>query len=166
MEEVGRQLASFAHSLNLKFTFKLVMVDDYSHLNHTLFDLETNESVAVYAPYVLASFVNRINQLDHLLKMVRNINPCVMIVTELEVNCNSPTFIGRFVESLFFFGAFFDSLEDCFKRDETSTCRGIAEPSWFGSAIRNILGADGDKRKCRHVGCWCVESVFCSIRIG
>lgn len=31
-----------------------------------------------------------------------------------------PTFIGQFVESLFFFGAFFDSLADCLKDHETS----------------------------------------------
>lgn len=149
IEEVGRQLASFAHSLNLRFTFKIVMVDGYLDLNQALFDLETDESIAVYAPYVLASFVNRVSELDHLMKTMKKVNPCVMIVTELEVNCNSPTFIGRFVESLFFFGAFFDSLEDCFEKDETS--RGIAESSWFGRAIRNILADDGEERKCRHV---------------
>lgn len=149
MEETGRQLTGFAQSLKLEFTFKIVLFEDLLDLNHTLFDLDADESLAIYAPYILATFVGRVNEIDHLMRMMRNMNPCVMIVTELEVNFNSPTFIGRFVECLFFFGAFFDSLEDCFKNDETTRIN--IESTWFGSSIRNILAADGDQRKFRHV---------------
>ncbi|KAH6808619.1 hypothetical protein C2S51_026402 [Perilla frutescens var. frutescens] len=149
MDETGRQLTAFAQSLNLEFTFKIVLVENFLDLNHTLFDVVADESVAIYAPYVLATIVGRVDKLDHLMMVMKNMNPCVMIVTELEVNCNSPTFIGRFVESLFFFGAFFDSLGDCFKNDETSRLK--AESTWFGSSISNILAAEEDQRKFRHV---------------
>ncbi|XP_057811478.1 DELLA protein RGL2-like [Salvia miltiorrhiza] len=149
IQETGRQLAGFARSLNLEFTFETLMVADFSDLNHALFHAHADEPVVVYAPYVLANHVGRVEQLDHLMTVMRTLNPCVMILTELEANCNSPTFVERFVESLFFFGVFFDSLECCFKHDEAR--RVEVESCWFGSSIKNILAADGEERKFRHV---------------
>ncbi|KAI3469296.1 hypothetical protein Pfo_025959 [Paulownia fortunei] len=149
LEDTRRELANFAQSLNLKFTFKIILVEDILDLNQDLFELDADEAVAVYAAYTLMSMIGRVDRLDHLMRVIRNISPCVMILTELEANCNSPTFIGRFVESLFFFGAFFDSLADCFKNDEKN--RRDAESTWFRLSIRNVLVAEGEERKIRHV---------------
>ncbi|XP_047979146.1 scarecrow-like protein 3 [Salvia hispanica] len=152
IEETGSQLACFARSLNIDFAFNVVMVAaDLSDLSTSLFDASSaNETVVVYSAYALANLVGRVEQLDHLMMVLRDLKPCVMILTELEANCNSPAFVERFVESLFFFGVFFDSLECCFRHDETS--RVEAESCWFGSCIRNVLVADGDERKFRHMG--------------
>lgn len=149
IEETGKQLASFANSLHLNFSFKIVLVNDILDLDPTMFDRDVDESVSVYAAYTLMNMVGQINRLDHLMMVMRSLSPCIMIVTEIEVNCNSPNFIGRFVESLFFFGAYFDSLADCFKEDEPS--RMNAESTWFGSSIRNVLTTEGEERKIRHV---------------
>ncbi|KAK6161007.1 hypothetical protein DH2020_004388 [Rehmannia glutinosa] len=149
VEDTGRQLASFARSLNLNFSFKIIAVEDILELEKDLFELETDEVVAVYAAYTLMSMIGKVDRLDHLMRMIKSVCPCVMIVVEFEANCNSPSFIGRFVESLFFFGAFFDSLADCFENDETS--RRDAESMWLRLSIRNVLVAEGDERKIRHV---------------
>ncbi|KAL8481222.1 hypothetical protein ACS0TY_027666 [Phlomoides rotata] len=149
IEETGKQLASFAHSLHLNFSFKIVHVKDIMDLDTTLFDRADDESISVYASYTLMSIVGRVDRLDHLMAVMRSLRPCAMIVIEIEVNCNSPSFIWRFVESLFFFGAFFDSLANCFQNDETS--RVNAESTWFGSSIRNVLTTEGEERKIRHV---------------
>ncbi|XP_042016330.1 DELLA protein RGL2-like [Salvia splendens] len=152
IEETGSQLACFVRSLNIDFAFNVVMVAaDFSDLSTSLFDASSsNETVVVYSAYALANLVGRVEQLDHLMMVLRGLKLCVMILTELEANCNSPAFVERFVESLFFFGVFFDSLECCFRHDETS--RVEAESCWFGSCIRNVLVADGDERKFRHMG--------------
>lgn len=149
LEDTGRHLESFAQSLSIEFSYRIVFVEDISDLNQDLFDLETDESVSVYVSYALMTLVGKVDELNHLMRVMKNMNPCVMVVAELEANCNSPSFIGRFVESLFFFGAFFDSMADCFKGDETS--RRHAESSWFRPSITNILVAEGDQRKIRHV---------------
>ncbi|KAL8481228.1 hypothetical protein ACS0TY_027671 [Phlomoides rotata] len=149
MEELGKQLASLAHSFHLNFSFKIVLVDDILQLDPTRFDRAGDESVSVYACHALMSMVGRVDRLDHLMTVMRSLSPCVMIVTETEVNCNSPNFIGRFVESLFFFGALFDSLSDCFKNDEAN--RVNAESTWFRSSIKNILTTEGEQRKIRNV---------------
>ncbi|KAH6769597.1 hypothetical protein C2S52_014400 [Perilla frutescens var. hirtella] len=149
LENTGKHLESFAKSLNLEFSFRVVLVEDISDLNSNLFDLDHDESVAVYVSYALTNMIGNVDGLNHLMRVMQNMNPCVMVVAELEANCNSPSFIGRFVESLFLFGAFFDSMADCFEGDETS--RKNAESSWFRPSITNILAAEGEERKIRHV---------------
>ncbi|CAI9779728.1 unnamed protein product [Fraxinus pennsylvanica] len=149
IEETGRQLKSFAGSLNLNFSFKIIMVEDILDLRESLFDLDADEAVAFYAGYVLTNMIARQDRLQSLMKVIKNINPRVMIVTESEANDNSPYFVNRFVEALFFYGAFFDILEECMKHDESN--RTISESKIFSPAIRNIVAAEGEERRFRHV---------------
>ncbi|XP_073143768.1 DELLA protein GAI1-like [Henckelia pumila] len=147
--ETGRRLAGFAQSLNLNFCFKVVVVADMLDLRENLFDLDDDEAVAVYAPYTLTSMIGRTERLEHVMKVIRKLDPCVMILIEMEANCNSPNFVDRFVEALFFFGAFFDTIADCMKNEEKN--RREAESTCFRASIRNVLGAEGGERKVRHV---------------
>lgn len=149
IEETGRHLSSFAQSLNLHFSFNALLADDILDLNEELFDLDEGETVAVYAAYSLMNWIARPDCLEKLMGLVRALNPCVMIVSEVEANCNSPIFVDRFVEALFFYGAFFDSLADCLKDDEEN--RRAAESTSFSSAIRNIVATERDERKIRHM---------------
>lgn len=107
-------------------------MEDILDLGQARFDRAADESVSVYASHALMGMVGRVDRLDHLMTVVRSLSPCVMIVTELEVDCNS-----RFVESLFFFGVIVDSLSDCFKNDEAN--RVNAESTWFRARIKNVL---------------------------
>ncbi|XP_041003637.1 DELLA protein RGL1-like [Juglans microcarpa x Juglans regia] len=147
--ETGKRLASFAQSLNLPFSFNVVMVSDMLDLREDLFELDADETVAFYSAYLLRSMITRPNQLESIMKVVRSINPCIMIVTEVEASHNSPAFVSRFVEALFFFSAFFDCLETFMKRDDQN--RMITESKFFGEGIRNIVAAEGEERKIRHV---------------
>ncbi|XP_022880388.1 DELLA protein RGL1-like [Olea europaea var. sylvestris] len=149
LEETGRRLTSFAQSLNFHFSFNIVVEEDILDLNIDLFKFDTDEAVAVYAAYALTTMIGCPDRLKHIMEVIRTINPCVMIVTEIEANCNSPIFVDRFVESLFYYGAFFDTLADCMKNDEKN--RRDAESTCCSSAIRNIVGTQGKERKVRHV---------------
>ncbi|CAI9776775.1 unnamed protein product [Fraxinus pennsylvanica] len=149
LEETGRRLTSFAQSLNLPFSFVIVMIDDILDLNKDLFKLDDDVAVTIYAAYTLTSMIGCPDRLEHVMRVIKTINPHVMIFTEIEANCNSPIFVDRFVEALFYYGAFFDFLADCMKDDEKN--RRDAESTCFSSAIRNIVAAEGEERKIRHV---------------
>ncbi|KAL0457486.1 UNVERIFIED_CONTAM: Scarecrow-like protein 4 [Sesamum latifolium] len=110
IEETGRQLTSFAQSLDLKFSFNIVMVEDILDLKENLFDLDEDEAVAVYAAYTLTNMIGQPDQLEHLIRIIKK----------------------------------------CMKNDEKHRC--IAERTCFNSAIRNIVAAEGEDRKIRHVG--------------
>lgn len=149
IEETGRELGRFADSVNLRFSFGVVLVEDVLELDRDLFGLNADESVVVYASYTLVTLVGRAERLDHVMEVIRSLSPCIMLVTEMEANCNAPSFIERFVESLFLFGAFFDSLSDCLEGEETS--RADIESTLFRSSINNVLAAEEEKRMLRHV---------------
>lgn len=101
IKETCKKLMSVAHSLNLSFSFNVVMVADMLDLNETLFELDTKETIAVCGAYILSTMLKRPAKLENLMKLIRKINPCVMVVTEIESNHNSPNFVNRFIEALF-----------------------------------------------------------------
>ncbi|XP_074342807.1 DELLA protein RGL2-like [Apium graveolens] len=149
IKETGKRLMSVAQSLNLSFSFNVVMVADMLDLNESLFKLESEEMVAVYAPYILSTLIERPNHLENLMAVFQKINPRIMIVTEVEANHNSPVFVNRFVEALFYYGALFDSMEECMDRDDQD--RIISESTQFSPKIANIVAFEGEERRVRHV---------------
>ncbi|KAI5650912.1 hypothetical protein M9H77_36917 [Catharanthus roseus] len=149
IEETGRQLISFAESLNLKLYFDIVMVDDILDFHERLLEVKTDEAVAIYAELTFLFLVSRQDRLELLMNVIKRINPRVMVMVEVEANHNSPVFLNRFLETLFHFGAFFDCLEDCLKHDEAS--RMFTEGVYFSQGIRTIVAAEGEERTIRHV---------------
>lgn len=150
IEETGERLVSFAKTLNLPFTFKPVIVSDMKDLNRDLFELVPEEAVGIYAPWMLNTMICRPECLDHLMRVIRSFNPCIMVVTEIEANHNSPSFVNRFIEALFFFSAWFDCYDTCMDRNDHN--RMSIEGIFFSQGIRNIVTAEGSERIVRHVG--------------
>lgn len=141
---------SFAQSLNLPFSFNVVNVTDMLDLNEDLFELHTEETVTVYSAYVLSTMIARPDQLECLMKVIQKINPCVMVISEVEANLNSPVFVNRFIEALFFYSAFFDSMEECMDLHDLN--RMISKSINFGLAVSNIVVTEGEEiRTVRHV---------------
>ncbi|KAH6769593.1 hypothetical protein C2S52_014396 [Perilla frutescens var. hirtella] len=153
VKATGSRLVSFARSLGLSFSFHEVMVDDMLDLNADSFEVEAEEVVAVYAEYSFKFLIGQQDRLEHLMNVIRSLSFRVMVVAEVEANCNHPNFVDRFVDSLFFYGAYFEAMADCVKTEEQ---RFIGESTCFGSSIRNIVATEGEERKIRHarIGVW------------
>jgi hypothetical protein len=149
IEDTGKRLMSFAETMNIPFSFKVVMVSDMLDLKKDLFELGAEEAVAVYAENSLRSLIALPNRLDSIMKVFRNINPRIVVVMEVEANNNSPSFVNRFIEALFFYSAYFDCFDACMGRDSPN--RMIAESKYIRQEIRNIVATEGEERKIRHV---------------
>ncbi|TMW93578.1 hypothetical protein EJD97_011469, partial [Solanum chilense] len=149
IEEARERLMDFAKSLNLPFSFNIVMVKDMTELKKEDFEIHDDESIAIFAQYILMWMLARPDKLDSLMRVIKGIDPRAMIVVEVEANHNSPVFVDRFVEALFFYGAFFDSLEDCMKNDERN--RTATELEHLSQGIRSIVATEGEERTIRHV---------------
>ncbi|KAK7303689.1 hypothetical protein RJT34_14602 [Clitoria ternatea] len=149
VEDTGNRLKDFAQNLNIPFSYNVVFVSNMSYLREDLFEIDPEETVSVYSPFALRTKIQQSDQLENLMRVIRAISPNVMVVTEIEANHNSKSFVNRFIEALFFFSAFFDCLETCMKRDEKN--RMILESLYFGHGIKNILTAEGAERKTRNV---------------
>ncbi|XP_011042260.1 PREDICTED: DELLA protein RGL1-like [Populus euphratica] len=86
--------------------------------------------------------------LENLMRVIKNLNPSIMIVGEVEANHNSPTFVNRFIEALFFYSAYFDCLDTCLKQNTEH--RTITEAT-FSNGIENIVTMEGTDRIARSV---------------
>ncbi|CAI9289293.1 unnamed protein product [Lactuca saligna] len=130
------------------------MVEDMLDFNENLLELDPEEALAVYSSYGLWGMIGQQGRLESLMKVIKNINPCVMVVSEAAVNLNSPKFVNRFIESLFYFGAFFDALEDCMDREDEN--RAITESVYMGNGICSIMATEGAERVIRnvHINVW------------
>ncbi|MBA0740703.1 hypothetical protein Gogos_013895 [Gossypium gossypioides] len=82
-------------------------------------------------------------------RVIKLINPCLMVVPQIEANQNSPMFANRFFEALFFFSVYFDCLVTCMKWNCVN--REIVKSVYFAEGIRNMVAAEGEERRVRHV---------------
>lgn len=123
LEETGKSLMSFAESLNFPLLYNTVFVTDIMEIKVEQFEIEEDEAVAIYSPYLLRTMVSNSDGLENLMMVIRRIKPCITIVLEVEANHNSPSFVNRFVEALFFYSAYFDCIETCMKQDHEYECR-------------------------------------------
>ncbi|XP_030543227.1 DELLA protein RGL1-like [Rhodamnia argentea] len=148
MEEAGKRLASVAESMNIPFSFQLLFLPNLEDIREEQFNLEDGEAIAVYAPMVLRTMISRPTSLEKMISVVRNLNPSVMVMTEVEANHNSPSFVTRFIEALFFYSAYFDCLEACMTQE--TEYKTIVEEI-FSIGIRNIVSTEGHERVTRNV---------------
>ncbi|KAM0045703.1 putative transcription factor GRAS family [Helianthus debilis subsp. tardiflorus] len=91
----------------------MVIVEDMLDFNKDLLELDPDEALGVYTSYGLWSMITQQDHLESLMKVIKSSNPHVMVVSEVAANLNSPTFVNRFIEGLFYYRALFDSIEDC-----------------------------------------------------
>lgn len=74
------------------------------------------------------------------MRVINNLNPSIMVVFEVEASHNSPSFVNRFIESLFFYCSYFDSLETCMEQHREERMK---IETFFGEHIRNLVGSRG-----------------------
>lgn len=149
VEEIGKKLQSFAESFNIPFSFKVVSVSNIKALDEEHFEIKYGESVAVYAPTILRTMIPKSDILEGLMRVIGSLRPLIMVVNEVESSDNSPIFVNRFIEALFFYSAWFDCLEDCMERD--NLCRAKLERFHFGRGIVNTIATEGEERITRSV---------------
>ncbi|KAL2510481.1 DELLA protein RGL1 [Abeliophyllum distichum] len=100
-ETTGKRLKSFAGYFNFAFSYKVVFLSDMKDLREEDFDIEPEEGVAINASFMLGNLISKPGCLKNLMTVMRKINLSIMVVSEVEGNHNSPTFVNRFIEALF-----------------------------------------------------------------
>ncbi|CAK9310173.1 unnamed protein product [Citrullus colocynthis] len=148
IEQVGKWLENVAESLNIPFSFKPILVSDMMEIKEEVFRTEDDEMVAIYCPVVLGSMISRPTSLENLMRVIRNLNPSIMVVSEIEANYNLPSFVNRFIEALFFSASYFDCLKTCIEEDEDSRRK---MEGLCGKEIENVVASEGSDRVARSV---------------
>ncbi|WMV09754.1 hypothetical protein MTR67_003139 [Solanum verrucosum] len=149
VDETGKRLSSFAaENMKFPFFFKAV-VSEMKDLSKDLFELDTNEVVVVYSEYILGGMLAWPNHLEVVLRFIKNLNPCVIVVIETEANTNEPIFMDLFNGSVFLYAALFDCLEAFMERDNQH--RMEFERLVLREVIHNVITCEGEGRIFRNV---------------
>ncbi|VVA37261.1 Hypothetical predicted protein [Prunus dulcis] len=107
-----------------------------------------NETIAVNLVFHLNTLSNSLKISDSL-KSVHLLNPSIVILVEQEGSRSPRSFLSRFMESLHYFAAMFDSLDDCLPLESTE--RLSIEKNHLGKEIKSMLNYDIDDVNCSKI---------------
>lgn len=111
--------------------------------------LREGEALFVNSIMHLHKFVKESRgSLKAILQAIKKLNPTLLTVVEQDANHNGPFFLGRFLESLHYYSAIFDSLEASLPRNSQQRMK--IEKLHFAEEIRNIVAYEGSDRVERH----------------
>ncbi|KAJ4722034.1 DELLA protein [Melia azedarach] len=93
--EAGERLASFAEALAIPFAFKIAGLTDIKDINKDIFEINEDEVVVVSSRLMLRHLIFKTDGLESVLRVVRNLNPRVMVIIELEASQSQFTYFHR-----------------------------------------------------------------------
>lgn len=143
LRETESRLVSFSKGFqNLAFEFQGLLRGTTMLNFDNLIRRQRNEMVAVNLVFHLNTLDSNSNISDTL-KMVHSLNPCVVVLVEQEGSSRiSRSFLSRFMESLHYFAAMFDSLDDCLPLESSE--RLCIERNHLGKEIKSMLNYEKD----------------------
>ncbi|KAJ7973951.1 GRAS family transcription factor [Quillaja saponaria] len=138
LQETESRLVSFSEGFrNLVFEFQgLITGSKLINLRK-----RKNETVAVNLVFHMNS-LNNFVEISETLKSVHSLKPSIVVLVEQEGSRNPRSFLSRFMESLHYFAAMFDSLDDCLPLESTE--RLSIEKNLLGKEIKSMLNCDLD----------------------
>jgi len=111
--------------------------------------IKEGESLFVNSILHLHTYVKESRgSLKTILQAIKKLGPTLLTVVEQDANHNGPFFLGRFLESLHYYSAIFDSLEARMGRNSVERMK--IERNHFAEEIRNIVAYEGTERVERH----------------
>ncbi|KAJ4980706.1 hypothetical protein NE237_031543 [Protea cynaroides] len=156
-EAVGRRLAAMSEKFKIPVEFHAVQVLA-SDVKREMLTVWPGEALAVNFTLQLHhtpdESVDMNNSRDGLLRMVKSLSPKVVTLVEQESNTNTTPFFMRFLETLDFYSAMFESMDITLPRDNKERIN--VEQHCLARDIVNIIACEGKERVERHelLGKW------------
>ncbi|KDP39030.1 hypothetical protein JCGZ_00787 [Jatropha curcas] len=151
LEAVHRRLAAISEKFNIPIEFHGVPVFA-PDVTKDMLDVRPGEALAVNFPLQLHhtpdESVDVSNPRDGLLRLVKSLNPKVVTLVEQESNTNTTPFLTRFIETLDYYLAMFESIDVTLPRDWKD--RIGVEQHCLAKDIVNVIACEGKERVERH----------------
>ncbi|KAL1333686.1 hypothetical protein HN51_062567 [Arachis hypogaea] len=145
---IGDELSVYANSMGINFEFSVVQ-KNLENLKPEDVIKEDNEVLVVNSILQLHCVVKESRgALNSVLQMIHGLSPKVLVMIEQDSSHNGPFFLGRFMESLHYYSAIFDSLDAMLPKYDTK--RAKMEQFYFAEEIKNIVSCEGPLRMERH----------------
>ncbi|CAL9169893.1 unnamed protein product [Musa hybrid cultivar] len=154
---VGKLLSDMSNKFNIPLEFKGLPVYG-PEVTREMLDIRPGEALAVNFTLQLHhtpdESVDVNNPRDGLLRLVKGLSPKVTTLVEQESNTNTTPFLTRFVETLDYYSAMFESIDVTLPRDSKERIN--VEQQCLAKDIVNIIACEGKDRIERHelLGKW------------
>ncbi|XP_010270168.1 PREDICTED: scarecrow-like protein 21 [Nelumbo nucifera] len=151
LDIVGQRLSRLAESCHVPFEFHAAAM---SGCEVELEDLciRPGEALAVNFAFMLHHMpdesVSTQNHRDRLLRLVKSLSPKVVTLVEQESNTNTAPFVPRFIETLNYYTAMFESIDLALPRDDKERIN--VEQHCLARDVVNIIACEGAERVERH----------------
>ncbi|OMO53969.1 Transcription factor GRAS [Corchorus capsularis] len=143
LQETETRLMSFAKGFrNLVFEFQGLLRGSNSKLINLR--KKKNETVAVNLVFHLNT-LNKLLKISDTLKSIHSLKPSIVILVEQEGSRSPRSFLSRFMESLHYFAAMFDSLDDCLPLESGE--RLSIEKNHLGKEIKSMVNCDNKEEE-------------------
>lgn len=151
LDVVGKRLSNLAESCKVPFEFHAAAISG-SEVYFERLRVVTGEALAVNFALMLHHMpdesVGTINHRDRLLRLVKSLSPKVVTLVEQESNTNAVPFFPRFLETLNYYNAIFESIDVTLPRDHKERIN--VEQHCLAREIVNIIACEGTERVERH----------------
>lgn len=151
LEVVGKRLAEISSKYGIPVEFHGVPVFAQD-ITRDMLDIRPGEALAVNFPLQLHhtpdESVSVKNPRDGLLRMVKSLSPKVVTLVEQESNTNTTPFFNRFMETLDYYLAIFESIDVTLPRNNKKRIN--VEQHCLAKDIVNVVACEGMEREERH----------------
>ncbi|KAJ6401435.1 hypothetical protein OIU84_016783 [Salix udensis] len=154
---VGKRLSKLAESFKVPFEFHAASMSGCEVRVESL-GVRRGEALAVNFAFVLHHMpdesVSTQNHRDRVLRLVKSLSPKVVTLVEQESNTNTAAFFPRFLETLNYYTAMFESIDVTLPRDHKERIN--VEQHCLARDVVNIIACEGTERVERHelLGKW------------
>ncbi|CAK8562917.1 unnamed protein product [Lathyrus sativus] len=148
IQVIGEELSIYAKNLGVHLEFSIV---EKNLENLKPEDIKVNEKEVLVVNSILQLHCvvkESRGALNSVLQMIHGLSPKVLVMVEQDSGHNGPFFLGRFMESLHYYSAIFDSLDAMLPKYDTK--RAKMEQFYFAEEIKNIVSCEGPLRMERH----------------
>ncbi|GLJ39892.1 hypothetical protein SUGI_0815800 [Cryptomeria japonica] len=142
LKATGIRLTGFAHSCGLtSFEFHPFLEDTSKGISIESLQIKEDETVAVNLVLYLNKLASSQTLLCSRLRSIESLRPKIVVVVEHEASQSPTTFLSRFMESLHYYAALFDSMDECLPLQSAERLR--IETFHLGEQIKNSIRDDG-----------------------
>ncbi|MCO5597298.1 hypothetical protein L7F22_051375 [Adiantum nelumboides] len=150
LEENGRRLAAYAKTYNVPFQFHAIVSDQWDDIDPASLYLQESEVLVINCMQCLSQLADEsvesnltISPRQKLFMSMYSLSPHLLLTAELNAACNSPFFVSRFREALYFYSNLLDML-DTVCGDNLD--RLFSETRCYARQILNIVACEGAER--------------------
>ncbi|XP_057514166.1 scarecrow-like protein 30 isoform X2 [Actinidia eriantha] len=147
VEETGHRLANYCKRYNVPFEYAAI-AQNWETIRPEDLKIKKDEVLAVNCLYqlhfLLDDTILENSPRDAVLNLIKSIKPDIFIHGVSNGAYNSPFFVSRFREALFYFSAQFEMFEACVPRENQERMK--YETEVFGREVLNVIACEGLER--------------------